>query len=236
LRYSIYNHQVRLLTLASEKRGGTPDPTLLLEALSHVYWVGGGTCAGKSTVAHRIADQYGLHLYATDDVMAEHSRRSKPEDSPLLHEFIAMEMDDRWVNRSPATMLETFHWFGGEGFNMIIDDLLCMRTDVRVIVEGFRLLPHLVKPILSASNHAVWLLPSPEFREATIERRGGRRSGFLAKTSNPERALQNLLERDRMFTDRLRNQVEHLELRAIEVNTAMNESDSANLVAKIFGL
>ena len=119
---------------------------------------------------------------------------------------------------------------------MIIDDLLRIPTDVRVIVEGFRLLPHLVKPMLSASNHAVWLLPSPEFREATIERRGGRTSGFLAKTSDPERALQNLLERDRRFTDQLRNEIEDLELHAIEVNTAMNEGDSANLVAKIFGL
>ncbi len=119
---------------------------------------------------------------------------------------------------------------------MIVDDLLGVPTDVRVIVEGFRLLPHLVKPILLASNHAVWLLPSPEFREATIGRRGGLTSGFLAKTSNPERALQNLLERDRMFTDRLRKNVEHLELRTIEINTAINESESANLVAKIFGL
>jgi hypothetical protein len=168
--------------------------------------------------------------------MTEHSCRSKPEDLPLLHEFIAMDMDERWVNRSPMTMLETFHWFRGEGFNMIIDDLLCIPTDVRVIVEGFRLLPHLVKPILSASNHAVWLHPSPEFREATIERRGGRTSGFVAKTSDPERALQNLFERDRMFTDRLRKDVEHLGLCAIEVDTAMNESDSAILVAKTFGL
>ena len=102
--------------------------------------------------------------------MAEHSRRSTPEDSPLLHEFIAMEMNNRWVNRSPATMLETFHWFRGERFHMIIDDLLRIPADVRVIVEGFRLLPHLVKPMLSALNHAVWLLPSPEFREAAIER------------------------------------------------------------------
>lgn len=227
---------MRPFKLRSEKRGGTPDPALLRDQLGHVYWVGGGSCAGKSTVAHRIADRYGLYLYGTDDAMAEHSRRIKPEDSPLLHEFIAMEMDDRWVNRSPAVMLETFHWFRGEGFNIIIDDLLRIPTNVRVIVEGFRLLPHLVKPILSASNHAVWLLPSPEFREATIERRGGWTFGFLAKTSNPERALQNLLERDRMFTDRLRQEVEHLELRAVEVTPAMDEDDSTSLVVEIFGL
>ena len=35
-----------------------------------------------------------------------------------------MDMDERWVNRSPETMLETFHWFHGEGFDLIVDDLL----------------------------------------------------------------------------------------------------------------
>ena len=187
----------------------------LCDRLRHVYWIGGGSCAGKSTVARRLADRYGLYLYATDDVMTEHSRRSEPQDCPLLHQFIAMNMDDRWVNRSPATMLDTFHWFHGEGFDMIIEDLLRIPTSVRVIVEGFRLLPQLVKPVLSASDHAVWLLPSPEFRLAAIGRRGGSACGFLAKTSNPQRALQNLLERDRMFTDRLRQEIKDLELRAI---------------------
>ena len=133
-------------------------------------------------------------------------------------------------------MLDTFHWFRGEGFNMIVEDLLRMPNNLQVIVEGFRLLPHLVKPLLSASDHAVWLLPSPEFRQATIERRGGCTSGFLSKTSNPERALQNLLERDRIFTDRLKREVEDLELRAIEVNAAITEDDSVASVTKIFGL
>jgi cytidylate kinase len=218
-----------------EEHAGTIYAATLRKQLRHVYWIGGGSCAGKSTIARRIADQYGLHLYATDDVMAEHSRRSRPEDCPLLHEFIAMDMDDRWVNRSPTTMLDTFHWFRGEGFNMIVEDLLRIPTNLRVIVEGFRILPHFVKPILSSSDHAVWLLPSPEFRQATIERRGGWTSGFLAKTSDPERALQNLLERDRLFTDRLRTDVEDLKLRAILVNAAMTEDDSANLVKRIFG-
>jgi hypothetical protein len=134
------------------------------------------------------------------------------------------------------TMLETFHWFRGEGFNLIIEDLLRLPTSRPIIAEGFRLLPRLVKPLLSAKHHAVWLLPTPEFREAAIAQRGGWRSGFLAKTSDPERAYQNLLERDGMFTDRLRKEVEHLKLRAIEVDTAMTEHDSVNLLTKIFGL
>jgi len=37
---------------------------------------------------------------------------------------MTMDMDERWVNRSPQAMLETFHWFRGEGFSMIIEDIL----------------------------------------------------------------------------------------------------------------
>jgi hypothetical protein len=96
--------------------------------LRHVYWIGGGSGAGKSTIARRIATRHGLRLYVTDDVMADHAGRSAPEESPFLAEFAAMDMDERWVNRSPETMLETFHWFGGEGFGSIVEDLLAFRA------------------------------------------------------------------------------------------------------------
>jgi len=200
------------------------------------YWIGGGSASGKSTIAHRIAAEHGLSVYPTDDLMADHARRSLPDDSPLLHQFMAMDMDERWVNRSPKTMLETFHWFRGEGFNSIVEDVLRLPREPGVVVEGFRLLPHLVKPLLSAPNHAVWLLPTHEFREAVIENRGGSAWGFLARTSDPKKALRNLLERDRMFTELLREETLRLGLTAIEVDTATTEDDLTRRVTGVFGL
>lgn len=206
------------------------------DQLQHVYWLGGGSGAGKSTVARRIAAHHDLHLYSTDDVMADHAQRSSPKDSPLLHEFIAMDLDDRWVNRSPQVMFETFHWFQGEGFNLIVEDLLQLPRDRKTIVEGFRLLPHLVEPLITSRSHAVWLLPTPEFRETVIKSRGGSSWSFLAKTTNPERALNNLLERDRMFTNQLREETTRLELPTIEVRTSTTEDDLAQQVTDLFGL
>lgn len=208
---------------------------VLREQLQHVYWIGGGPGAGKSTIARRIAAQHGLRVYATDDVMADHARRSTPEDCPLLHKFMVMDMDERWVNRSPETMLETFHWFRGEGFNMIVEDLLGLPREPGVIVEGFRLLPRLIKPLLSVPAHAVWLLPTPAFSQAVVESRGGSAWGFLAKTSDAERALRNLLERDLMFTNMLREETASLELPTIEVDTTMTEDDLTKRVTKVFG-
>jgi len=200
--------------------------------LRHVYWIGGGSGGGKSTIARRLAAEHGLRLYSTDDVMADHGRRSTAADSPLLSAFIGMDMDERWVNRSPRRMFETFHWFRGEGFRLIVDDLLRLPPGPGVVVEGFRLLPHLVRPLLAEPPRAVWLLPSAGFRRAAFDSRGTTWQ-IARKTSDPERALRNLLERDRIFTDWLRAEVHGLP--AIEVER-QSEDELLAEVTRIFGL
>jgi 2-phosphoglycerate kinase len=202
----------------------------------HVYWIGGGSGAGKSTIARRIAARHGMQVYATDDAMPDHARRSAHEDSPLLHTFLAMGMDERWVSRSPKAMLETFHWFRGECFDLLVEDLHRLAREPSVVVEGFRLLPRLVKPLLSVQTHAVWLLPTPAFREEVFESRGGADMGFLARTSDPQRALRNLLERDRLFTELLRQETARLELPVIEVDATVTEDDLVERVDELFGL
>ncbi|KUN81597.1 hypothetical protein AQJ66_23830 [Streptomyces bungoensis] len=204
--------------------------------LRHVYWIGGGSGAGKSTTARRLAERYGWHLYMTDDVMADHAARTTREDAPLLHRFLAMSMDDRWVNRSPKDMFETFHWFRGEGFGLIVEDLLRLPREPCVLVEGFRLLPHLVKPLLAVPEQAVWLLPTPEFRQSAFLGRSAPGEGFVWRTSDPARAGRNLAERDRMFTGSLREETERLRLRAVQVDTTMTEEDLAEQVIRAFRL
>jgi hypothetical protein len=213
----------------------TADVAALRARLRHVYWIGGGSGAGKSTIAGRLAASHRLGLYATDDVMSDHASRSTPEDSPLLHQFAAMDMDQRWVNRPAETMVETFHWFRGEGFGLIVEDLLRRPRRRGVIAEGFRLLPGPVKSLLAVPGHAVWLLPTPRFRRAALESRGTLWQ-IAAKTSDPRRALHNLLERDRMFTQRLYRDVKRLGLPFIEVDTTMTEDDLAEQVAGLFQL
>jgi hypothetical protein len=149
---------------------------------------------------------------------------------------MAMDMDERWVNRSPKEMLETFHWFRGEGFHLIIEDILRLPKEPGVVVDGFRLLPHLVKPLLAVGSHAIWLIPTSEFRQAVFDSRGGAQSAFIAKTSDPERAQRNLLERDTMFTHRLYEEVKRLGLNTIEVDTTITVDELTGQVAELFGL
>ena len=137
-----------------------------------------------------------------------------------------MDMDERWVNRSPGAMLETFHWFRGEGFDLIVEDLLRLPAEPALIVEGFRLLPHLVQPLLAEPTHAVWLLPTPEFRRPRSERRGSSQWAFLDSDQRPRTgAGATCSNATAMFTDRLRDETVRLDLPAIEVDTTMTETE-----------
>lgn len=202
--------------------------------LSHVYWIGGGTGAGKSTISRRLADRYGLRRYDTDRSMGDHTARSDPRATPYLQDFLAMDMDERWANRSPEVMLDTFHWFRGEAFELIVEDLLALPAEP-VVAEGFRLLPELVAPLLADRRQAVWLLPTPGFQRAAFEQRGSLWS-IAGRTSAPERALGNLLERDRMFTQRVAADIEHLDLTGLVVDVDRSEDELAAGVAESFGL
>lgn len=149
---------------------------------------------------------------------------------------MAMDVEERWSTRPPTTMLETFPWFQGECFTMIVEDLLRFPRESGVVVEGFRLLPRLVEPLLSVPAHGVWLLPTHDFRQAVIGSRAGSASWFLARTTDPGRSLRNLLERDRMFTDILHEESSRLQVPAIEIDGTMAEDDLVRRVTEAFGL
>ena len=203
--------------------------------LSHVYWLGGGSGAGKSTIARALAAAHGLTLYDTDAAMADHGARCSLADTPFLARFKAMTMDERWLERSPQDMLETFHWFRGEAFDLILEDLLALPADRPVIAEGFRLLPALVAPHLQNRHRALWLLPTPAFRRAAFAARGDLCT-IAGKTSNPPKALENLLERDALFTQTLTADTAALNLQSLEADCGMGETALLHHVETMFHL
>ena len=212
----------------------SPKPDLSPERLRHMRWIGGGSGAGKSTIAGRLAEAYGLRVYPCDDMQPAHTARSNAAEQPMLHAFMAMTMDERWVKRTPQEMYRTFHGFHGEGFGLILEDLLDLPTDVPVLVEGYKLLPRLVFPLLSRVDQAVWLLPTPEWRRTAFSRRGSLWS-IAGRTSHPQTALANLLARDALFTEEVASQAAALHLSTIEVDGSLTIDALAERAAGCLG-
>lgn len=146
-----------------------------------------------------------------------------------------MNMDERWVLREPDEMYRTFPWFHGEGFDLLIEDLEALPTDLITVVEGFRLLPQLVRPLLFDYAHAVWLLPTPRFRRAAFAARP-RSEAFWLRTNDPQRALANLLARDQLFTDAIAADVALDGLTAIAVDGEISVDATVAEIADRFGL
>jgi hypothetical protein len=171
-----------------------------MDQLDHIRWLGGGTGAGKTTVASELAERYGLSIYSADAAIRVHSCKLSATAAPLLECFRRMSMNERWVQRDPDEMYRTFPWFHGEGFDLLLEDLRSLPTHTITLAEGVRLMPHLVGPLLSQPSDGVWLIPTPEFRRAAFAERGPSEA-FWRRTTDPELALANLLARDEIFTD-----------------------------------
>ncbi len=119
-----------------------------------------------------------------------HTRRP----SPALEAFMALSLDERWVEASPDQMVEWFVAISRDRMAMILDDLAGLPDEPPTVIEGPQVLPELLPP----GSSAVFLIPTPEFRREALAQRP-----LTIPVSDPIRAHENRLERDRILTRRL---------------------------------
>ena len=201
--------------------------------LAGVLWIGGGTGSGKSSIAITLAETYGLERYNYDWHDArDHTDRTRPDRHPIRSAFLAMSLDDQWVNRTPSQMVEAELADFAERFEMVLEDLAALPAD-RVVADGFGLLPELIASATPDRSQAIFLLPTPEFRDWALAQRG-----WVARegTSNPVRARANKLVRDAMLTDHVRERALALGFATIDVDGTRSLANVTAEVASHFRL
>jgi hypothetical protein len=201
--------------------------------LAHVLWIGGGTGAGKSSVAIALAERYGLERYNYDwHDSRDHTDRTRAGRHPHRAAFLAMTLDERWVLRPPRDMADETIGSFRERFEMVIEDLLAMPESPPVIADGFGLLPELVHPVIASPRQAIFLLPTPAFRALALERRG---RGSADETSDVQLARANRLGRDELLTDHIRLSAARLGLATVDVDGSRGLHHIVADVTKHFG-
>lgn len=201
--------------------------------LRDVFWIGGGTGGGKSTIAKALAQRYGLERYDYDwHDSRSHSERNDTERHPFRTAFLALSMDERWVSTAPRDMADSTIGQFSERFELVLDDLAGLAA-ARVVAEGFGLLPELVAPVLTDRRQAIFLLPTPAARERNYALRGW---AGIDGTSDHARASRNKLDRDALLTEHVRRTASALDLAAVELDGSEALDDVIATVERQFGL
>jgi len=201
--------------------------------LRHILWIGGGTAAGKSSVAIALAEHYNLERYNYDwHDSRDHAERTRADRHPHRAAFLAMSLDERWVLRAPSEMADETIGSFRERFEMVIEDLLAMPEGPPVIADGFGLLPELVHTVIETPRQAIFLLSTPEFRVAALERRGW---GSVDETNDVGSARANRLARDALLTDHIRVRAARLGLATVDVDGSRGLDRIVAEVTKHFG-
>ena len=207
--------------------------------LSHVLWIGGSPCSGKSSISHTITRIYVFLDYHVDAWSRNHFERRIAAGDPEATAFLNMSIDQRWIERSVETLAqETIASWTSE-FALVIEDLLALPQNTFIVAEG-NFFPACVAPYLSSEHQAIWLTPTDAFcaqarrrKNAELTRRQ-RRHGVYAEGSDPEKRLNNLIARDCLLAHYVREQARQCNLPVYEIDGSRTLEEMTESVERHF--
>ncbi len=200
-------------------------------SLSQILWIGGATDTGKSTVAQRIGEIYDLPVYHYDHYDLVH-HQELAQDDPTIQAFLQASLDERWVQQTPETLLKRSLASFQKRFPLVVHDLQALSTGKWVLAEGFGFTPELLVPHLTDKQQAIWMIPTPEFKRASVERRD--KPSWRFQTSDPARAKANLVTRDLLLAEYYERETEHYGVRCIMVDGSQSIEKMVELVQAQF--
>lgn len=210
--------------------------------LTNVFWIGGPPDSGKSTVAHLLGETFDVDIYRQDRQEMEHLKRADPVEHPrnaALHAQIdspdgQRQLFQSWVDGTPQDLMNSARASWEERISLMCEDLAAMDPTRRIIAEGPGFFPNVIRPLLTSSSQAIWLVPTEDFKRASHARRD--KSAWRFETRDPERAMAHHIERDLLFADAYRRELIAADLPWIEVDGSESAEAIARRVAAHFCL
>lgn len=209
------------------------------KALSHVLWIAGSPCSGKSTISHTITRIYVFLDYHVDALQRHHFARRVAAGDATAIEFLNKSIDQRWIQRSVEEMAQETIQSWTSNFALVIEDLLALPKETFIVAEG-NFFPSCVAPYLSSRHQAIWLTPTDSFCDQARRRKNAeltkrqKRHGVYNEGSDPEKRLRNLIERDCHLARYVKRQAEELSLPVYEVDGSRSLEEMTELVERHF--
>jgi hypothetical protein len=206
----------------------------LRQDLSHIYWIGGSPCSGKSSIADSLAQSYRLPVYRGDDAFFEHEKIITQDKQPVFHKLTHLSSDELWMRPVDQQIAEEIALYREE-FPLILQDLLTLPATHPIIAEGAALLPEQVCQLLSDPRRAIWIVPTAEFQQHHYPRRDWTHD-IVAACTDPEQAFQNWMQRDIGFATFIASQATEQGMRVLLVDGKRSLAENIASVEQHFQL
>jgi hypothetical protein len=210
-------------------------PGELSRQLSHVYWIGGSPCSGKSTIVRLLSETWAFHSYNCDDAFQRHGEQIRPEEQPTFYRVLHMTWDEIWMRPVEELLADVLAVYGEE-FDLILQDLLALPTGRPIVAEGAALLPPLVHQVLADPSHAIWAAPTETFQRHHYPRRGSWVQQILSQCAHPEEAFRNWMDRDIAFGRWVAREARERGLCVLTVDGTRTIRENAERVKQLLGV
>ena len=200
----------------------------------NIYYIGGSTCAGKSSVAEILSKKHDLYYFKTDDFLDRYMQAGARKGYPVCRKTAGMSAEQVWMREPLLQCREEFDIYR-EIFEFVAADLDRIEWKGGIITEGTAYLPELMKQFGVPGSRYIVITPTKEFQVIHYRKRA-----FvplvLEGCSDKEKAFRNWMDRDVLFAQEVRRQC-HKENYVSVINDGnMDLDELANLVAAHFEL
>jgi 2-phosphoglycerate kinase len=179
----------------------TADPSL--ERTSSVILIGGAPLSGKTIVAHVIGQRCGMPVISTDHLGEAARAVTNPTSHADLHRCNLIDYREYYTSKPPEQLLDDAllaHQALWPAIEAVIRRHLAWAGPA--VIEGWALLPPLVRSIAMPRLRAVWIAaPEPAMRSRLEPQ-----SEFLRGAPAPSLLMERFVSRSARMNDWLRDQ------------------------------
>jgi hypothetical protein len=175
----------------------------ILTNRSKVYWIIGGSGAGKSTVCREIAAAYGIPIYDMDaHVFDDYPQRCTGERHPALSAWFSAPDPFAWMLGLPENDFVDFNRAANAEFlDLLADDLAGTAPDQSLVIDGWITHPSLVVQV-APPGQIVCLEIAASTSAKAWEEHPDRRfmKEMVWRLPHPEQAWKRFLHTDALMT------------------------------------
>ena len=205
-------------------------------SIENVYWLGGGSCAGKTTLGKMLEINNGFSYYNGET--QKFFKQGLMDHVPILKEFrLEKESHDNWewfFSLPAGKMTLIFLTYARENVSLIMDEVLDVAHGGKVVIDTIFGHPSDISRVGTLSN-AVFLIADSSFQENEWHKRTWPKK-VMANMENPDDVLNNWIKMHKMVNESIIADCEKCNVDYVVTSGVIDLYESYQLVATHLGV